>query len=100
MLRVNSHPKYGLLQLEIFNYVNDIFRLKFTPKNGSNIFKNKKNENRLDRFTNSYPDSFVAAVSFWSIVVAMFLRINMDFNECLVFSIAIFSRNLNKINEL
>ena len=36
----------------------------------------------------------------WSIVVAMFLRINMDFNECLVVSIAIFSRNLNKINEL
>lgn len=35
-----------------------------------------------------------------SIVVAMFLRINMDFNECLVVSIAIFSRNLNKINEL
>ena len=37
---------------------------------------------------------------FGSIVVAMFLRINMDFNECLVVSIAIFLRNLNKINEL
>lgn len=94
MLRVNSHPKYGLLQLEMFNYVNDIFRLKFTQKKIQHFQK------KTEIAWIPWIDSPTPILTPLLLRLAMFLRINMDFNECLVVSIAIFSRNLNKVNEL